>query len=102
LALYPVCGHQNEQQLRPDHSQKECFKLVYHLTPTNNKLCNQNAWTYASILKLGGTESILYHSEKGLTDWAKEKEQTLSNNTTHFDRALSTKLVYGIGDTYNT
>ena len=46
---------------------------------------------YTSVLKLEGEDSFIFQSADDIIEWAKENEQILSNNTTHFDKALPTK-----------
>ena len=57
---------------------------------------------YTSVLKLGGDNSLIFQTADDITEWAIENEQILSDNTTHFDKSLPTKMVYGIGDAFNS
>ena len=57
---------------------------------------------YTSVLKLGGDNSLIFQTADDITNWAIENEQILSDNTTHFDKSLPTKMVYGIGDAFNS
>ena len=82
-------------------SEKKALNSQTISLPRTMYYASKMLQAWATIMKAGGDETVIYLAAKEMADWTNKNEQVLSKFTQKFDKNIPTKLVYQVGAGFN-